>query len=513
MNKKDNKKENKRESKKKTKREEMEDSNSNSPTQTPSTPPPVNNNHNNENNGNIENNKKKPFPVIRPIQIVPIELFDENENTDTDTNKKDKKRRNEDGDGDERRDENRKRRYRRNNDNPPPPPQENTSSSSPHHNVDDDDIFSPLFTILLGNPGGGGGGGMGNRPLQRRREEEENNEDDFENYFKESTELHPIDREVNTLQDLIELGESYDINDPKRYVINMRALHKCVSSLKELNHMIGMKNVKEMVLDLIFFRLQNIKDTTNRDEMWHTVIEGTPGSGKTELARILGKIYYGLGICKKDKFTAVKRSDMIGKYLGHTAKMTQEIFDSAKGGILFIDEAYALGNPEQRDSFSKECIDTINQNLTENKDTIVFIAGYKEQLQESFFSYNPGLNRRFKFRITVDIYNAAELRSIYLKKLKDDGWNIFNEDEDIQIPLDFFERNREMFKYNGGDMENLWHLTKIAHSRRIFGKSIDLKKKINEADLRKSFDMYCQNGEVKTRKNDIQRYIRDTMYC
>lgn len=114
----------------------------------------------------------------------------------------------------------------------------------------------------------------------------------------------------------------------------------------------------------------------------------------------------------------MKRSDLIGKYLGHTAKLTQEVFDNSKGGILFIDEAYSLGNPEQRDSFSKECIDTINQNLTENKDTVVFIAGYKEQLNESFFSYNPGLNRRFKMRLTVDKYNAEDLRQIFIKKLK-----------------------------------------------------------------------------------------------
>lgn len=93
--------------------------------------------------------------------------------------------------------------------------------------------------------------------------------------------------------------------------------------------------------------------------------------------------------------------------------MTQQVFDDAKGGILFIDEAYSLGNPEQRDSFSKECIDTINQNLTENKDTVVFIAGYKDQLNESFFSYNPGLNRRFKMRLTIDKYNAPDLREIF----------------------------------------------------------------------------------------------------
>jgi replication-associated recombination protein RarA len=290
----------------------------------------------------------------------------------------------------------------------------------------------------------------------------------------------------------------------------MKALNKCVKPLEELESMIGMKNVKQMVIDLIFFRLQNLQD--NKEELWHLVIQGSPGSGKTEVAKIIGKLYNSLGITKKDKFTVAKRSDLIGKYLGHTAKNTQQIFDDAKGGILFIDEAYSLGNPEGRDSFSKECIDTINQNLTENKDTVVFIAGYKEQLEESFFSYNPGLNRRFKMRLTVDKYNASDLREIYIKKLLENNWNILNNDSLKEIPLTFFEKNYNMFKYNGGDMENLWHLTKIVHARRIFGKSNDIVKKISEEDLKKAFNMYCENDEVKNRNDDMAKYIRDSMY-
>lgn len=274
----------------------------------------------------------------------------------------------------------RKRRYKRGDQE-----NDNTTNNNTRNNDFDDpfeDSFemSPLFSIILGAGGGGNLNSIKNKSKSKQEEE-----DDFNKYFEEASELHPIDREIKTLRDLIELGETYDPNDPKRYVINMRALHRCLNGLKDLQNMIGMTLVKDMILDLIFFRLQNIKDK-DKDELWHTVIQGSPGTGKTEISKILGKIFYGLGICKEDKFTAVKRSDLIGKYCGHTAKMTQDIFDNAKGGILFIDEAYALGNPEQKDTFSKECIDTINQNLTENKDTIVFIAGYKEQLDESFFS-------------------------------------------------------------------------------------------------------------------------------
>ena len=334
--------------------------------------------------------------------------------------------------------------------------------------------------------------------------------EDFFDYFNEDTILHPINKEIKTINDLIELGLTYDPNDTKRYVINLRALNKCVEPLRDLNKMIGMKNVKEMIIDLMFFRLQNLRDGDN--EMWHLVIQGTPGSGKTEIAKILGKLYYALGIAKKDSFTPVKRSELIGKFLGHTAKMTQEVFDNAKGGILFIDEAYSLGNPDGKDSFSKECIDTINQNLTENKDVIVFIAGYKEQLDESFFSYNPGLNRRFKMRITVDKYSAGELREIYIKKILDDKWEVMENDLITNIPLKFFEKNYEMFKYNGGDMENLWHLTKICHARRIFGKELIYMKKIIDKDLEKAFNNYLCNDEFKNRKDDIKKYLYNTLY-
>lgn len=387
------------------------------------------------------------------------------------------------------------------------PPKNNPPKNNKNKNIFDDDDknngLDDFFTILLNKTGDKNNNSNKNKKTEKKVE-------DFFDYFNEDTILHPINKEIKTINDLIELGLSYDPLDKKRYVINLRALNKCVEPLKDLNKMIGMKNVKEMIIDLMFFRLQNLKDGDN--EMWHLVIQGTPGSGKTEIAKILGKLYYSLGIAKKDSFTPVKRSDLIGKYLGHTAKMTQEVFDNAKGGILFIDEAYSLGNPEGRDTFSKECIDTINQNLTENKDVIVFIAGYKDQLDESFFSYNPGLNRRFKMRITVDKYSASELREIYIKKIFDDKWDIMDNDLIKNIPLKFFEKNYEMFKYNGGDMENLWHLTKICHARRIFGKELIYMKKIIDNDLEKAFNNYLSNDEFKNRKDDIKKYLQNTLY-
>ena len=355
---------------------------------------------------------------------------------------------------------------------------------------------------------------LSDKELESKRKNKKQKKENFYDYFKEAKKLLPINKEINNLQDLIDLGETYDKKDKNRYVINMKALNKCLEPLKELNKFIGMKKIKEMILDLIFLRLQNIDDKSE-NEMWHLVVQGSPGCGKTEVSRVIGKLYYGLGIVTKNEFTQVKRSQLIGKWCGHTAAQTQDIFDKAEGGVLFIDEAYSLGNPDQKDSFTKECIDTINQNLTEKKNTVVIIAGYKEQLDESFFSYNPGLARRFKMRLSVDSYNFQELREIYLKKLYENDWQIMNDDSEKEIPLDFFERNRDIFKFNGGDMENLWSLTKVVHCRRIFGKDNSLTKKITKEDVYKAFEKYKENEEVSNRDDDkaLKKYIHDTMYC
>lgn len=388
----------------------------------------------------------------------------------------------------------------------------NSKKRNLEEDLNDEDIG--FLNIIIG--GRGPGGPFMHEPLKNKRDgplkKRSKKQENFFDYFKDKKDLIPIKEKIETLQDLIKLGESYDEKDENRYVINMKALNKCVPALQELDAFIGMKNIKKMIIDLIFFRLQNFEENI-KDEMWHLVIQGSPGCGKTEISKVIGKLYYGLGIVENDSFTQVKRSQLIGKYLGHTAVQTQEIFDKAEGGVLFIDEAYSLGNPEGRDNFSKECIDTINQNLTEKKNTVVIIAGYKDQLNESFFNYNPGLARRFKMRMNIDSYDHKDLRQIYLKKIKENKWHIFDDNEEKEIPIQFFEKNREIFKFNGGDMENLWSLTKIAHARRVFGKSNTIIKKITKEDLENGLKLYQENDEVKNRDKELKKYLLNTMYC
>ena len=357
-------------------------------------------------------------------------------------------------------------------------------------------------------------------PFQIYIQQENNNENNNENNTKSNKELKKFQREkiskyqfqlidnnIQNINDLILLGKEYHLkykNTKKLYPLDIKILNQLVEPLTLLNNMVGLDTIKKKIFEQIIFYLQNLDDQNY--DMLHTVIYGDPGIGKTELAKILAKIYTALGILSKGTFTSVKRADLIGGYLGQTAMKTKKILDQAIGGVLFIDEAYSLGNKEGKDSYSKECIDTINAALTEEKeDLIVIIAGYKNDLQNCFFSHNTGLERRFNWIYELEKYSPAELREIFIKKINEKNWNILS-NEDISIT--FFETNIEHFKFNGGDMETLFQKCKMAHSYRVLKEHPKNKKFINKDDLEKGFQSF-----IESRKTD-EKYLKyiDAMY-
>jgi SpoVK/Ycf46/Vps4 family AAA+-type ATPase len=320
-------------------------------------------------------------------------------------------------------------------------------------------------------------------------------------------EYEEISKPIKTLDDLIELGNSYTIETAEKYAINLKRLNKLVEPLTELK-----------IIDQIVYFLQAFEENNN---MLHTIIEGPPGVGKTMLGYILGKIYFNMGVLKgsqnainsltgkKDDFVfkIVKRKDLIGEYLGHTAVKTQKVIDECQGGVLFIDEAYSLGNLDKKDTYSKECIDTINQNLSENKNNFMcIIAGYPEQLENCFFSYNEGLKRRFTFKYTIEKYNSKELCNIFKKMVYDSKWEL---DIDDKLLEEFINKNIKEFENFGGDMETLLFRTKITHSKRVFGKHPRDRKKINMDDINKAFVLFKSNKkkEVNVLSEEVLRNI------
>jgi len=326
-----------------------------------------------------------------------------------------------------------------------------------------------------------------------------------------------ISCEIACIADLIRFTEQHPVAENVEYNINMQALHRISEPLRKLDAMVGMDALKENVVDQIIYFLQGLhlpvteggsechEKTKPRGEprsgafndYMHTVIYGPPGTGKTEVAQLIGSIFSRMGVLRKSKFKKVTRSDLIAGYLGQTAIKTADVIKECLGGVLFIDEAYALGTPDKRDSFSKECIDTLCEALSDHKsDLMVIIAGYEKDLNECFFSANPGLNSRFTWRFKIDDYTPAQLAKIYEKKVHDCGWRL-----DEPVRLTWFQDNMCYFKCYGRDMETLLSRVKIVHGRRVFC-SVKEKRRLTHADLEKGMALFTSNEEVKQRKDE-----------
>ena len=314
---------------------------------------------------------------------------------------------------------------------------------------------------------------------------------------------------VTCIADLLRLVDENPVVENVEYNVNMKTLHRISEPLRKLDAMVGMNSLKENVVDQIIYFMQDLHKNDDKadkadkadkggvfNDYMHTVIYGPPGTGKTEVAQLIGAIFSRMGVLRKTRFRKVTRSDLIAGYLGQTAIKTADVIKECLGGVLFIDEAYALGNADKRDSFSKECIDTLCEALSNHKSNLmVIVAGYETDLNECFFSANPGLNSRFTWRYKIDDYTPAQLAKIYEKKVLDCGWQLHD-----PVRLNWFEDNMGYFKCYGRDMETLLSRAKIAHGRRIFGSSNDKKRRLTHADLERGMTMFLANDEVKRRK-------------
>jgi SpoVK/Ycf46/Vps4 family AAA+-type ATPase len=317
------------------------------------------------------------------------------------------------------------------------------------------------------------------------------------NFVVKEKEKKNIDVVVEKLEDLLKIINENEYSDDIEYNIDLKSLHNVKNELIKLNNMIGMNTMKKSILDQMLYFIQGLHKGQNVSEFKHTVIYGQPGTGKTEVAKIVGEMYAKLGILKNNVFKKVTRNDLIAGYLGQTALKTRKVIDECLGGVLFIDEAYSLASSENSDIYSKECIDTICEALSDHKDNLmVIIAGYKEELEETFFRANRGLESRFIWRFIMDKYTPAEMMKIFKKKVAENEWSFDDEDK---ITEKWFIEKKNDFTSFGRDMELLLSYTKISHGRRIYGKDIEVRKKISLEDMNKGFEMMLAN---KTKKPD-----------
>ncbi|MEG1593789.1 MAG: AAA family ATPase [Oscillibacter sp.] len=189
----------------------------------------------------------------------------------------------------------------------------------------------------------------------------------------------------------------------------------------ELDSYIGLAGVKQEVKNLINLvtvdRLRRENDLPATDLSLHMVFSGNPGTGKTTIARLMARIYHSLGILSKGQLVEVDRSGLVAGYVGQTALKTAKVLESALGGVLFIDEAYALNGKADND-FGQEAIDTILKAMEDHRDDLVVIVAGYDALMEAFIHSNPGLESRFNRFLHFADYSTGELLEIFEMQCK-----------------------------------------------------------------------------------------------
>ncbi len=193
--------------------------------------------------------------------------------------------------------------------------------------------------------------------------------------------------------------------------------------LGQMDSLVGLHKVKATVRQLIHFNtIRQIRDERGMAQLpvtQHMVFYGNPGTGKTTVARLIAKIYHHLGLLSKGHLVEVDRSGLVAGYVGHTALKVKEVIKEAKGGVLFIDEAYALTYKRSENDFGWEAVDTLIKAMEdEREDLVVIAAGYTE-LMNQFINSNPGLKSRFNRFINFEDYDADQLLKIYQKMMQE----------------------------------------------------------------------------------------------
>ena len=247
------------------------------------------------------------------------------------------------------------------------------------------------------------------------------------------------------------------------------------SALNELNDLIGLPKAKQLINRIINYnkiqKLISEKSESGTHCSMHMVFSGNPGSAKTTVARLFAKIMKENGVLSTGVFIEAGRSDLIGKYVGHTAPLVKSKFAAAKGGVLFIDEAYSLLD-DRKGCFGDEAINTIVQEMENNRDDIIVIfAGYKDEMK-SFIERNPGLQSRIAHQVEFEDYSSDELCKIaeYIA-----GKEKFTFSDEALKKLNLiFEKAKNTLNFgNGRFARNIFEKARMIQAERLSTYSFD----------------------------------------
>lgn len=242
--------------------------------------------------------------------------------------------------------------------------------------------------------------------------------------------------------------------------------------LDELNALVGLEKVKNKVQDLIVYqkvqKMRREKNLHSAKNTLHLAFTGNPGTGKTTVARIVGRIYKRIGLLSKGHFVEVSRTDLIAGYQGQTALKVKKVIEQAKGGVLFIDEAYSITENDNSDSYGRECLTELTKALEDyREDLVVIVAGYTEPMNK-FFESNPGLKSRFNTFIEFDDYSPNELDEILISMCKNNDYSLDEEvKEKIHVYFEQQTSKKDENFANGRLVRNLYDDLVMNHARRV----------------------------------------------
>lgn len=272
------------------------------------------------------------------------------------------------------------------------------------------------------------------------------------------------------------------------------------TGIKELDNLVGLDDVKVQIKKVINYI--NISKGRNKLPMLHMCFNGNPGTGKTTVARIVGKIFAEENILSnKNIFVEAQRTDLIGQYVGQTAPKTQRKIDKALGGVLFIDEAYSLASYIQDEGgrdYGAECIATLLKGMEDHRDNLcVILAGYNKEM-EHLLSVNPGFESRIQFVINFPDYSAEELYVIFKDLCKKENYKLSSNIKKYLV--EHFEQARKNKNFaNARYVRSLFEKIKIEQADRVAKNEVNINM-IVRVDVEKSIKLL----EKKEGKNKIK---------